>query len=358
MDMQNLRVARVLLHEVLRRTNDRQRVDPIYGTQLEQLDAAGLDALRDRVVVAMSRNERCVQMDLIPNAPMVPIIEALADADEQMFVHESRNVADALADAQTRRDIPGGVVVAFTGTIGVPARRFVGIIKAEVHTGFLREAREGRLALRFLDKLLLTPQTKLYKIGMYIEVDPRAVEPGRKWQAFLYDDAMSPRDRNAAAQYFYESFLGLAFPDSSARRTKAFHDLTKQFIGDLGVPEEEKVTLHNALVTYLRADQSPTVNVATFADSYFGTAEIQDAYGEFMQTRGFPQNAVPKDLSDLQSALRLRKLLFPRNVRLTAPPDAFEDLVRVRSIEGDARPDGTRPKWTLVTIKDKLTGQE
>ncbi len=358
MDLQNLRVTRVVLHEIHRRTNERQRVDPSYGTELEQLEPDALDALRDRVIVAMSRNERCMQMDLIPNAPMVPIIEGLIDGDGQLFVRESRNLADALADAQTRRDIPGGILVAFTGTVGVPARRFVGIIKAEVHTGFLREPRDGRLALRFLDKLLLTPQTKLYKIGMYIEANPRAAEPSRKWQAFLYDDAMSPRDRFAAAQYFYESFLGLTFPESSARQTKAFHDLTKRFITDLGIPEEEKVTLHNALVTYLRADQSPTVNVETFADSYFGTAEIHDAYSAFMHSRGFPENGVPKDLGDVQSALRLRKLLFPRNVRLTAPPDAFQDLVLIRTVDGDRQPDGTRPTWTLVTIKDRLMGQE
>lgn len=359
MDLLNLTVARVILHEVFRRADDRQRVQPTYGAALEQLDESALDALRDRIVSAMSRSDRCVQMELIPNAPMLPLVEALVDADDTLFLSESREVPNALAEAQTSRQYPGGVVVVFSGTVGAPAKRMLGIIKAEVHSGFLRETVQGRLRLKFLDKLLLTPQTKLYKIGMYVENDPAATLPEQKWHAFIYDDGMSARDRYGAAQYFYESFLGLAFPQSSAMQTKAFHDLTKSFVRDLGVPEEAKLQLNNALVTYLKADQSPTVSVPTFSQAYFDTPDLRDAYEQFMAESGFPNTAVHKDLADVERSLRLRKLVFTRDVKITAPADAFEDMIQIRTVDASGpMPEGAVPKWTVVTIKDRIRAQE
>jgi len=359
MDLQDLRIGRIVLHEVHKRNNERQRVAPTYGDDLERLEGDALDAFRERVVAAMGRTDRCVQMDILASCPMVPIAEAIVvAATDAQFLAESRQVADALADAQTRRDIPGGIVVVFTGTVGVPARRFFAIIKAETHNGFMRDRDvRGRLGLRFLDKLLLTPQTKLYKVGMYIEAEPE-LEGEVRWKAFIYDDGMSPRDRYGAAQYFYESFLGLTFMQSSARETKVFHDLTRAFVNNLEAPEEDKVMLHNALVTYLKAAITPTVSVRAFADAYFGDQVIHDAYTRHMHDRGFPRHAVNKDLDDISTALRLRKLVFRNQVRITGPAEAFEELVQIQAVDGDRQPDGIRPRWTQVTIKDQIASQE
>lgn len=359
MDLQNLVIGRVMLHEVARRRDDRQRVTPTYGTALEQLDASATDGLRDRVVVAMAKSDRCVQMDIMDGSPMVAVVESLVGADDALFVTESRTIPDALADAQNTRNIPGGIVVVFSGTAGVPARRLIGIIKAEVHSGFMRERVGNRLSLKFLDQLLLTPQTKLYKIGMFIEANPRAIGDQEKWSAYIYDDGMTPKERYAAALYFYESFLGLSYPDSSARQTKVFHDLTKHFLKEMDLPEEDKVDLHNALVTYLKTDQRPTVSVTAFADAYFGDAEVRDAYRAYMRDKGFPTTAVRKDTSTVMGALRLRKIVFSRNVRIVAPPDVFEELVTMRVVPGEAStPGGERPRWTQVTIKDRIVSQE
>lgn len=358
MDLQNLTIERVMLHEVTRRRDDRQRVTPTYGTALEQLDDAAADGLRERVVVAMARTDRCVQMDIIGGSPMIALVESLVDADDARFIAESRTVADALADAQNTRNIPGGVVVVFSGSAGVPARRLIGIIKAEVHTGFMRERVGNRLTLKFLEQLLLTPQTKLYKIGMFIEMRPRRDEE-QKWDAYIYDDGMTPKDRYAAALYFYESFLGLSYPDSSARQTKVFHDLTRHFLKGMTLPEEDKIDLHNALVTYLKTDQRPTVSVTAFADAYFSDADVRDGYRNYMRDKGFPTTAVRKDTSTVMGALRQRKIVFSRNVRIVAPPDVFEELVTMTTVPGEPAGDGEEaPRWTQVMIRDRIVAQE
>jgi hypothetical protein len=359
-DLQDLNIDRVVLHEVHRRTGEPPaRTNPTYGTDLEQLSGRALDTFRDRIVQAMAKTDRCVQMDILEACPMLPIIDAVLSADtDAAFVTETRDVADALTDAQLRRDLPGGVVVVTTGTVGAHASRFFGVIKAETHNGFMREQDlNGRLGLKFLESLLLTPQTKLYKIGMFIEAAPDA-EGDQRWRAFLYDDGMTAKDRYGAAQYFYEGFLGLGYMKSSARETKVFHDLTKSFIQAMDEPEEHKVTLHNALVTYLKGAVSPTVNVRTFADAYFGADAVHDAYTRYMYGQGFPNTAVHKDLSDIQTSLRTRRLTFRSKVQVTGPAEAFDELVEITAIEGARQADGSHARWTRITIKDHITKQE
>lgn len=359
MDLQNLAIERVILHEVFRRNDDRLRIQPLYGEELEALDAPALDALCDRVIAAMSRSDRCIEMTIANVAvnSMASVVSQLVDADDAVFIRHSRQVADFLADAQKSRAIPGGVVVAFSGSFGAPRKRIVGVIKAEVHTGFMRDQADGRFILKFLDKLLLTPQTKLYKIGLFVEHNPGAPTFDQGWKAYIYDEMMTVRDRYGAAQYFYEGFLGLAFPESSARHTKQFHDLTKNFIQSMGVPEEEKIALHNALVTYLKVDQSPTVEVTAFATAYFGDPELQDAYEKYMTHEGFPDTAVNKDLADVQSSLRTRRLVFRNQVRLIAPAEGFDDLIKIEVTDGEQNGNGEVPKWTKVTIKDRIAAQ-
>lgn len=234
MPFQNLTINRVIIHEVFQREDDRAIVRPTYSNALENLDQAALDALRDRVISAMGSASRSMEMSIILSGAgsAVSIAKALIDADDAVFVESSKATADKLTEAQTRRDLPGGILVVFTGTAGYPAKRVLGVIKAETHNGFTRQREpNGRLMLRFLTDLILTPQTKLYKIGAFIESNPGVAEPvPAGWRAFIYDDLMTGNNRLKAAQYFYEAFLGCAYPETSARMTKAFHDLTRKFI--------------------------------------------------------------------------------------------------------------------------------
>ena len=77
-----------------------------------------------------------------------------------------------------------------------------------------------------------------------------------------------------------------------------------------------------------------------------------------MGQKNFPTTAIHKDLSEVQSQLRLRKLIFGNNIKLPAPADQFENYVRIESIDGDADENGNVPKWTKITIRDHIRDQE
>lgn len=361
MDLVNLTVNRVILHEVFRRGNDQKLVEPEYGDALEVLNQEATDALRDRIVSAMASPARCVPMTISKTGAesMIAHVRFLVDGDDALYLQTSKAVSKKLAEEQKSRNIPGGVIVVFSGSAGVPAQRLVGVIKAEVHNGFLREKADGKAVLKFLKNLMLTQQTKLYKIGLYIEVDPTAQgDLAAGWTGYVYDETLTMANRYDAAQYFYDGFLGLSFPASSARQTKQFHDLTKGFIQAMTLPEEEKVVLHNALVTYLKADQKPTVGIVDFAVTYFGDAGLREGYRAHMVASGFPENAVNKDLADVERSLRMRRLNFRNKVRVSGPAEDFDKLVTITPVDGAPDANGVHPKWTQVIIMDRIETQE
>lgn len=315
-------------------------------------------ALQDRFIAALGSSSRCMEMQITASAAgsALELAKRLADGDDLLFISQSREAADMLARAQTRLNIPGGIVVVISGQVSFPAKRFIGIIKAEPHSGF-SFSENGSLTLEYLRNLVLTPEARLYKIGAFVEIDAQA-QNADGWKAFVYDDLMTAANRDNAAQYFYETFLGCNIPQNSARQTKQFFDLTKEFVGKLEIPEHEKLDINTGLYTYLKVDQSPTVDTATFASRYLKGADMRDAYAAFMERNDFPGASVSKDLSDLKYQLRRRKVVFNSDLQLSGPAERFAELVTVEPIQGDAAEDGKRPEWTRITVRDRIRSEQ
>lgn len=363
MDLLNLQLSKVIIHEVFRRSEGATApMEANCSDALESLDDDGIDALRNRIVAAAASNSRCLNMAITQSGPesLIACCVRLIDSDDALFIEHSKTVARQLARSQQSRSIPGGIVVVVSGTAGATPKRLVVVIKAEVHSGFTKEQQaNGTLALKYLRSLLLTEKTKLYKMGLFVEASPQL--PGQfpaNWEAYVYDDGLTASNKYDAAKYFYEGFLGCGFLQSSARQTKDFHDYTKGFIRAMNVPEESKVDLHNALITYLKTDQSPTISISAFGTNYFADAVVRDSYDSFMQQKGFPRSAVNKDLSDVASNLRLRRLVFRNKIRVTGPAEHFNALVTFEPFDGPPGVGGQdAPKWTRIIIKDRLESQ-
>jgi nucleoid-associated protein YejK len=355
---ENLRIVRVVIHQVHKRLQDRQIVQPSYGSTLTSLGQEDTHALQDRLVAALGSSARCMEMEIasVGAGSALDLAKRLADSDDLLFIAQSCEAADMLAHAQTRLTIPGGIVIVVSGQLSAPAKRFIGIIKAEPHSGFAFN-NDGELSLEYLTNLVLTPEARLYKIGVFVENNPQA-HSGNGWRAFVYDDLMTAANREGAAQYFYETFLGCNIPYNSARQTKKFFELTKEFVSKLEIPDDQKIDLNTGLYTYLKVDQSPTVDIATFANRFLKGAPLHDAYANFMERRGFPKVAVSKDLSEIKGQLQRRKVVFNSALQLSGPAEQFAQLVTVESIEGDMAENGMRPEWTRIIIRDRIRDEK
>jgi len=370
MSLENLTIERIIIHEVFARGDDRAAVPPLLGNQVLALSRQAKVALQQRITSALGASSHGVEMAISNTDPgsAFRLAEAILACPDQPtdFIRLSQALASGLAAAQTTRRIPGGIVVVMDGRCNHPSQPFVAVIKAEPHAGFSRRQDAGSLSLDFIEDLILTPQAKLYKIGLFLcDREPSATHlpaasaggPPQGWRALLYDHLISLGNQQAAAHYFYSTFLGLDFAANSAHLTQLFHRLTTDFIRTSTLKPERKIDLLNALTTYLKTDHSATIQVQTFAASFLGDGELADNYLAHMHQQGCPATAIAKDLREIQAQLRFRKITFANDIKLIAPADQFDHLLAIETIQGEADSNGIVPTWTRILVRDQIQDQ-
>lgn len=349
----DLQIRRIAVHEVFVRDNDLQPVPPRFSESLALLSADGLAAIRERLIKALGSDSKSIEMTIREDGPAstFQLCASLLDADDERFLELSKRIAQKLAGAQVSRKIPGGVVVVMDGTTGIDAHPFTCIIKAEVHSGFAREAGEAGILIRFLDNLLLTPQQKLHKIGLFIRVSEDASPDGSflgdDFSAYIFDNQMISSEITTAANYFYEQFLGCTAASSARKLTRDFYNTSRAFLDASPLSDEQKVESVSALHVYLRSNRQH-VHAMEFAQEYL-PPELHQEFSDYLTERAFPEIAVPKDLSAIKRRLRIRKLSFTSDVRIIGPADRFNELVAVQSTD-----DGV----TVVRIVGNVATQE
>lgn len=232
-------------------------------------------------------------------------------------------------------------------------------MKAEIHSAY--EKGENKLTkeitLKYVEEALLTPATKLYKTAVFLQKN-NAVEDdnlNNYWKVLVSDSQISRTDGKAAAHYFYADFLGCGYPETSARTTKQFYDATTDFLNNMKINEEKRNDLHNALVSYLKHENSEVVDPADFASRYFDV-ETRDSYSEFIEDKGLPTTAFTKNIEYISSKLKTRKLSFSKNVKLIAPSNIFKDLIEIQTINESET--GEKVNWTRIIVKDRIVSQE
>ncbi|WP_159415482.1 nucleoid-associated protein [Ensifer adhaerens] len=353
--LENLQIGRIAMHEVLRRDDDRQPKQPIYGTSLENLSIAAKAAFRLRVTEALSTQAKSIEMVIADTGAgsMQDIANRLLPCTDQQFLAVSREVADKLVKAQKYRSMPGGVTIVFDGSFGVPKHSFVAVIKAETQSGFRRNKRDEDVLTEFLENIFLTPATRLYKIGFLIQ----AADPADGWRSFIFDSNISSSHRETAAQYFYEDFLGCHFPSDGAYETSRFFDLTREFVRKTELGQEEKRDLGDALYTFIKTEKAATFTANEFAENYL-PVDYRDPFKKFLEARKFPERAVVRDTSAMGTRLRRRKFKFGDNIELSVPPELLHNK-EVKIEQGPPAKFGGDGEgvWTQVTIHRPITDQ-
>jgi len=272
-------------------------------------------------------------------------------SSDDIFIEESKKIVHKLIEAQSSRKIPGGIVVIFDGSVGYNNRRYCSIIKAEIHSGFRKIVdKKSGLAMDYVSDLLLTPQQKLYKIGVFIhDKDSGPVTNPSEILAYVYDYNMTAMETRQIAIYFYETFLGCIISPTDKKLTQDFYLFTKQFIDEAEIDDDEKVDLNYGLYTYLKIDRGGTVKTTEFADRFFNNDELKENYQKFMREKKFPGRAITKDLTYLKNKLRRRSMFFTSNIKITGPAESFSENVKIVNQDDDK---------TVLSISGKIKAQE
>jgi len=332
-------------HEIFKRNSNKEIVKPSEGKALIPLDAESIATLQERLVGAITSDTHCIEMtiDKDNQSTTAAHVKELVVKDEKEFPKKSYELAKNLAHAQQSRKIPGGALIILRGITGSEQNPFVAIIKAEMQEGFRKRTKDGSITITHVKDLLLTPQQRLYKIGLFIKTGLKQDE----YKVFVYDQTMTANETQSAAAYFYNNFLGCYFSPTDKKLTSDFYTYTNEFIASLDIDEENKLDLKTSLYTYLKTSNSTKIKVSDFANQYF-KSEHRGLYESFMDGKKFPKIAVGKDLAYLKTKLKRRKMRFNSDVKIDAPQQNFSDLVII---------DGVENGYTKLSIKGAICGQ-
>ncbi|SFT24475.1 hypothetical protein SAMN05444586_10588 [Acinetobacter bohemicus] len=362
MSLINLSVDRIIIHQIFQKTSDKFTM-PIKSNDYTNFAPSAMSDFEARVVQSLGVDSKAVTMKILDqnNSQDLPyLVNSCVDECNTDFIESSYQIAEKLARAQFHKSsaISGGIVVVFTGKQGHPQKRLLGILKAELHSGYekLIDPKTGQISLKHIQELLLTPNSRLFKTVGFCEnlnYDPASTDLNDKWTPLIFDSQISKADGKASAEYFYRKFAGCGYLESNARTTKQFFDVTKKFIFQLDKPSEEKYELLNALTTYLKVDKSSAVDPTDFAEKYFDI-DTCDNYRNHLIDNEIPTSSFIKDIEHIQSQLKLLKYTFSNNVKLEADPEIFKKDVIVTPIKGEKDENGHIPDWTQIIVKSKL----
>lgn len=130
-----------------------KKITPLQSHEYTNFEQSAMEVFKTRAKDALGDGSKAVQMEIVSQEPndLPTIINHIIDQDEDTFATSSYDIAKKLTDAQQTRSIPGGIIVIFTGTQGNLSKKFLGIIKAEVHSGYEKEINKttNEISLKF-----------------------------------------------------------------------------------------------------------------------------------------------------------------------------------------------------------------
>ena len=341
-----LNINETVAHEVFKRGIDKELVTPNMGKDLITFDAPSTSTLQERIVNAMTNDTHCIEMSIINSSSgsTVDCVNTLISCDLTEFAELSETLAHNLSNAQQTRRIPGGALIVIRGVTGSERKSFLAVIKAEMQEGFIKDSSNGSITIKHLSDLLLTPQQRLYKMGLFIKNSEEAGD----YRIFVYDQTMTANETKSAATYFYSVFLGCSFSPTDKKLTSDFYNHTLDFLNKLDVDEEKRLDLKTSLYTYLKVSNSTTIKTSDFANQYL-EKKHKPLYESHMDEKSFPKQAVNKDLTFLKNKLRRRKLKFNSDVKIDAPQENFSDLIVIDKFHNG---------FTELKVKGSICGNE
>jgi len=333
--LENFEIHRVIVHEIFK-CEPNLRIPPLLSTEMTGLNVRGMAELQKRVIEAVGHDSHCIQMDITQTdvdsvySIILPDIEIGVPDNE--FIQISHRLVNRLVQHQTSMVIPGGVVLIFDGLTTTGSKHCFGIIKADKLSGFTISNADQHMLMEFLSNLLLTPQQKLYKVAFFVCENHEEQEcvTADDVSVFVFDSNNNKSSSDAAAKYFYDSYLGCSFQRNADVLTRDFFNHTKAFISESPLLDgEQKVEAMTALYVYLKVCNEPTISVQTFSQNYLPEPREQDNYSRFMAAKGMPATDFRKDITMVSRKLRQRKIKFSSNVSILAPVDDFSEIITI-----------------------------
>ena len=332
---------RIISHEVRCLDDEKNKFHAVCDDNLiRNLPDKVKYVLAGRITALVGSADNYLAMDVNPESEFFHLVRDIPTMDEAEFVIASKRAAERLARVQHANARNGQLLVIYA--VNDMNQNMVLFIKAEY--GSALQKRQS--SLKFLEDIILTQDSKVYKIGAFIE-------EGDKWTGVLHDHQMTPGNKASAAQYFYHAFLELEFSEDDKFLTLKFYEYTKKFINEK-FDDPDRTDYQNALALYLKAKDKLLVSVSEFAPTLYGK---ESEYKNFMCFHmKFPERIIRKDLSLIKKkSLNCTMLYFDRGIAISVPPEELNETLFVFDNREDAmRKMAQDDECTFIGIKSRL----
>ena len=351
-DPEHLTFKRTIVHYIIPKSEDQEHATAHVETKMINLNDAVSRIIRRRLTKAMGKNSKSFELEIIDydHDSFFGLCQPLKHAEDNKFIENSGLIAELLAGCQTRNNIPGGYMIFIQAENKNESAVYI-VIKAELQEA-LRYEEDTQSRLLALDDLILSPSTKLYKIGMIYERDePSKLYPNDKFGCFLFDDQFTPDAK--PAEYFYSDFLGYTIESNPKIQSKRFYTHTENFIKkSVDDPDMKGELMHVLKQEFAEQNHFDEIAPMDFANSYFHDPEVKDQYSAEVVPY-LPTNIV-RDPSLFKSKLEWKKLNFPNKVNISGPDRTFDFSVKVvDSNEELDEMNAEDPGYTILKIKGR-----
>jgi hypothetical protein len=316
--------AEVIIHEVPQRFVGGPAQQLTLSDRSEPLTGQLRTFFEGKLRGSLARHGFDVEHD--PQSPsVVPGLIAGIVADSAQLVPASQEMAQQLHRVQTGVNPAGLLCVTLGSTDGSPA---VAVLKVERENGVQvrprQEAGQQSLTMHFLDDLMITGKTRIFKASVF---EGEAVD---QLEGRVADDQRGPEHAGEVASFFLSSFLGCRLKTIPSVATKEFFLATEHFIDERVDDPERKADYTVALLATMKAP-ARDVRPRDFADEHFDPGD-RTPYRHFMAERDVSVDQVfEKDTALVANRIRKVRMETSHGLLVLGSDDEIRDRVDVES---------------------------
>lgn len=338
------------MHEIIPSKGKRNPATVEYDDSLIEIDSNVEKTLLERLNSALGKESKSFQLDIekIDENSFYRHASKIKDSDDKAFVEISCSIADLLASAQMKANMPGGFLLIIDCSYLENKKLYI-VIKAEPQKVITKNKLDGKSKLDVLNNVFLSPASKLYKIGILVEDDLELKEPNDKFKCYLFDEQF--RSDGTPASYFYRDFLGFSISRNAKIQTKLFYDKTSDFIKRNFTDVQEKSQLLKQLNLLFSIDTNPTITPKDFSKNYFKDPFKQDRY--FSDVISQLPSTFMKDSTLIDSQLKTKKIIFNDNIRIIGPDNSFDQNVRILTKQEELSELSLKKGYSIVIIEGR-----
>ena len=176
-----------------------------------------------------------------------------------------------------------------------------------------------RFNVTHIENLMLTKNTKLFKIAMFYrdEVETKGL---------LSDQQMGINGNKDVAMFFLRTFSACKLEEDPSVATKRFFELTQRFVNESDLPAEKKADIVIHMISAL-TNNDHAISIEQFArtciDDY-----IADDYLAYLKEKGSTSECFVKDTAMIARHLNNSKFTFKSGIYVIAPQETLNQNLK------------------------------